>query len=123
MITDFGGNIKNNEVRKVHVAWMDNTRAKGLPATLFARGQYENRLGGLRDCIVDNHRIIPEIIDPFPFPINPLRHKHSIYAGIDPLVKFVLLKTSSADVNPFRTLSRPASLNVTMPSSKAVFLS
>src|SRR5688572_15932090 len=39
------------------------------------------------------------LIDPFPFPLNPLAHAHSVYSGLDPIRALkVLTETRNYDV-------------------------
>ena len=77
--------------KKLCVAYLDNTVPKKKVKTGYRRGETDDRLSGLKKAEVNGISIKPVIIDPYPFPINPLRHFHSLYAGIDVIRAFRVL--------------------------------
>jgi len=69
--------------KKLRLAILDNTvpRKKAMPG--YARGERDDRFSGLNNTVVDGVSFAITIIDPFPFPLNPLRNKHGLFSGID----------------------------------------
>jgi len=73
-------------MKKIRLAYFDNTIAKkNVNKKLYAGGETDNRLVGLKEADVGNVIIDPIIIDPYPFPLNPFRNYHALFSGIDPL--------------------------------------
>jgi len=67
----------------LRLAILDNTISKKSLKKGYARGETDNRFSGLTNGTVDGVSFKITIIDPFPFPINPFRNMHSLYAGVD----------------------------------------
>ncbi|MGQ9670742.1 MAG: glycosyltransferase family 4 protein [Desulfosoma sp.] len=70
--------------RCLRLAWLDMTPER-LSSAHYARARTESRLAGLRSLCLKGWRIRVTFLDPTPFPWNPLRGFHSLYAGLDPL--------------------------------------
>lgn len=67
----------------LRLAILDNTLSKKHLKQGYARGETDNRFQGLANAVVNGVSLKITIIDPFPFPLNPFRNMHSLFAGID----------------------------------------
>jgi glycosyltransferase involved in cell wall biosynthesis len=68
----------------LNLAILDNTFSAKKLKSGYARGEKTNRFVPLQTIIVDGIKTNVDIIDPFGFPLNPLRNKHGLLSGLDP---------------------------------------
>jgi len=74
--------------KKLKVAWLYPLPKKKLLAA-HLRGEEPDKLSGIE--YIKNFSITPVLIDPYEFPLNPFRDRHSLYSGIDLLRTLKLL--------------------------------
>lgn len=79
-----------NSLRKLRVAWLYPLPKKKLLAA-YLRGEEPDKLSGIE--YIKHFSIIPVLIDPYKFPLNPFISWHSLYSGFDILRSLRILLT------------------------------
>ncbi|SMC26305.1 Glycosyltransferase involved in cell wall bisynthesis [Desulfacinum hydrothermale DSM 13146] len=74
----------------LRLAWLDTSPA-GLSPSQYTRGQKSSQVGNPRTFACRGWRVQTDFIDASPFPLNPLRRQHTLYAGFDPVRALRLL--------------------------------
>ena len=110
---------KSNEMeqqvqRTLRLAYLDNTLPKKRLKPGYRRGEHADRLSHLSGRDFDGLTVLPTIIDPLNPPWNPLRYRHSLYAGLDPVRALLQRQQGAESGSEFQKECQPDSVGTVL---------